>query len=182
MQLGNTSFTEEALLRDVGSNQILSKASYKLVHINTNTARPMAVTDTIRQEIHKFLPKTEQQSSVKIMEAFHSVPSNIQVFRYDVMTAFSDMDDNGHVNQISYMRFCIDGATCASVKDFFKCFKSDLSNYKVKETQCLYSGECKANEQLAVYLWEDETVDYQICFIIKKGEDSKCHFKILFYQ
>ena len=67
------------------------------------------------------------------------------------------MDRNNHVNQSSYIKFCMDAATHASLSGHYVHFNEDMCLYAPLLWTISYVGECRANDELSIYTWQSES-------------------------
>ena len=60
----------------------------------------------------------------------------------------------------------MDAAASATSQDHLQHFKGDLYNYKVKQINILYQDQALPDDELDVYVWEDENVSNTLHFQI----------------
>ena len=85
------------------------------------------------------------------------------------VVSYSDTDDNRHTNMCSYMRFCLDCVSRASLAGYYKTISGDLAVYHVNRHKIFFSGEAYEADLLVIKTWED----------LKCNEGPVIHFKIV---
>lgn len=103
------------------------------------------------------------------------------MFKYEIAVAPSDTDSNGHTNNSSYIRFCMDAATMAVREGALKGFYKDMVLYHVKTVTVFYAHETHTGDELVVYLWKEPGDHLEVCFVLTRKGKRVFNSKIVFY-
>ena len=156
---------------DISTGDLLLNCQRQLAYINPSTSRVLPIADT---ELKNSIPGT---SLIRI--PLISIPERHFLWRMRV--THSDTDYANHVNQSSYLRFCLNAAAAAADEGFLKTFKKDIFEYKLKETDLLYQDEAFVGQNLDVFVWESADRPNSLFFQIKRNDANILCGTISFY-
>uniref|UniRef100_A0A0B7A1V0 Uncharacterized protein n=1 Tax=Arion vulgaris TaxID=1028688 RepID=A0A0B7A1V0_9EUPU len=163
VSIGQTSFTVRQVLFNTIDHKELASFIGKLVFVDTKTKRPQAFPSW-----HNIKYSTLQsQDTFKVDVPVTSVP-DYAFSRTFVVTA-SDTDHNGHTNQASYVRFCLDATEAARRHQFLHHFTSDICFYPIVKMSVAYRGETLCGDELTVSLWDIGHNSSNLHFAISRG-------------
>ena len=155
MGIGNTSmvysqnlFEEQSKLPLVFGFQGASFVEYKP---QRNKTQSCPLPDYFKHQYNKFCMKD------KLPRVIFPIVPDEGIFNYDVKVTFSDTDHNRHVNICSYIRYCLDCGSKASVAGFYKSLEGDIAKYQVRQLKIVYNGEAFEGDSLIIKTWEDTT-------------------------
>lgn len=109
--------------------------------------------------------ESPQKQQFQGKKALQKISGN--AFKFLVVSNYSYMDRNNHMNQSSYNKFCMDPALHASVSGHYVLFIDDVFLYAPLLWTISYVGKRKANSELSIYTWQDEALSVEnIQFLI----------------
>lgn len=167
--VGNSSMTYGCDMIDSLTGRLLAKHIIKSVHIGLTSRKSKTFPKWF---LEKYSDKRKANYTDEFsMERISSVPENcfhiVQTMRY------SDLDANGHVNQTTYIRLCMDCATEAAFGGKYRFFDHDLCTYSLKNIEMSYFSECRGGENVKMYTWQDKTDDACLNFIACNGSEKQ---------
>ena len=158
----------QTVISDPKDNQVLGRIKLKHVYIDPATRKSKLIPDWFKQD---FRNSGEQKEVVNIAYKQPQLPDSSAMFRFPYKFVPSDTDLNGHVNNTTYYRLCLDVAAVASVKyEWFDSVKGDLANYNCIKASGLYAKECGDGEEVMICTWEDKIEPYLLHFRIMKSD------------
>ncbi|XP_048780718.2 uncharacterized protein LOC125683521 [Ostrea edulis] len=176
-QLKKTSVVSVVKLKNENTDEILGENVIKLVRIGRKTRRSIPFPEWFHEKYSSFIgtpghPGTEKEELPKI-------PQN--AFEYITSPGYSDVDMNRHVNQSSYIQFCMDAATHASLNGYYDHYTKDMCLYPSLQWTITYVGESLANDELNIFTWQSENCPEQICFaMLVNGQKIIFHASTIF--
>jgi acyl-CoA thioesterase FadM len=159
-QLKKTSLVFVVKLKTEQNDEIVGESFCKVVRFNRKTRQSIPFPEWYCKKYSPFVgvpghPGTEKENLPKIPEnAFETV----------ICPTYSDQDLNGHVNNSSYIRYCMDAATRASLSGHYDHYTKDMCLYPSLQWTISYVGESRANDQLNIFTWQKENRPEQIYF------------------
>ncbi|WAR05073.1 hypothetical protein MAR_020442, partial [Mya arenaria] len=142
-------FSFNILLSDYRSGETLVKAEMSFVYVDFKTRKPCPFPDWYNQ-------LKEGQELTKPSERLVTPDIPHEAFKFDLQSAFSDIDHNGHVNQSVYVKWCTDAGTEAALKGHYSGFKGNIGTYPMNTFELKYVGEVLANEPVVISTWQDK--------------------------
>ncbi|XP_048780722.1 uncharacterized protein LOC125683522 isoform X3 [Ostrea edulis] len=164
-------------LKNETTDEILGENYFKVVRISRKTRRSIPFPEWYQKKYSSFMgtpghPGTEKEDLPKIPE---------NAFKYTVFPGHSDEDVNGHLNQSSYIRFCMDAATRASLNGYYDHYTKDMCLYPSLQWTITYVGESLANDELNIFTWQSENCPEQIYFtMLVNGHKIIFHASTIF--
>ncbi|XP_048780726.2 uncharacterized protein LOC125683522 isoform X2 [Ostrea edulis] len=165
-QLKKTSMVLVVQLKNETTNEILGEDFLKVVRISRKTRRSISFPESYQKKYSSFMGTSGHPGTEK--EDLPKIPQN--AFEYIASPRYSDEDMNGHVNQSSYIRFCMDAATRASLNGYYDHYTKDMCLYPSLQWTISYVGESLANDQLNIFTWQRKNCPEQICFAVLVSE------------
>ncbi|XP_062585930.1 uncharacterized protein LOC134247615 [Saccostrea cucullata] len=165
IQLKQTSFTIVTNLKNGTTGKILGENFMKIVRINRTTRRSSSFPEWFYKKYAAFMNIPGHPSTEK--EELPEIPKN--AYKYDVIPGHSDEDVNCHLNQSSYIRFCMDAATSASLNGYYEHYTRDMCLYPSIQWTISYVGESIAGDQLTIFTWQKEHTPDNIQFAIERN-------------
>ena len=171
--VGTTSLSCIATYHDEKTGKQLLISEIHLAIRNSATNKPWVIEDETRQQYK--ISVTKEKTAIP-----HPPKRPQQTFKYKILVRHSDHDKLFHVNQGSFISFCLDCATEASLAGFYPGFHGDIAWYHVKDAYVIYRGESFAGDVLNVVTWEGS--NYSVHFEIEKADDVILHCTLVFYK
>ncbi|XP_052254363.1 uncharacterized protein LOC127860371 isoform X2 [Dreissena polymorpha] len=165
--MGETSFTHVTEWTDFQTKKSLGRFIVKSVYISTVTRRPKQLPTNFVPGGAKYLQSVESKTNLEKLESVY-IPSN--AFKHPIQVRYSDCDINNHVNQASYLSYCLHSGTAAAVKGQLKHFKQNIEAYPIKSIDIQYLGEVLVGDNVNVCLWEAEKKPGELMFAINVNE------------
>ena len=171
--LGNSSFSSITTYidKETGKQLFLSERHIALRERLTN--KPWYIQDDVKQKYKKYASKEKT-----ILSKPPKRP--METFVYDILVRHSDHDIMFHVNQGTFISFCLECAAEASLSGFYSDFQGDMAWYHVKDASIIYLGEAFAGDLLKVISWEG--VDHSLHFEIHRDSDVIVNCTLVFFQ
>ena len=154
LSIGKTSATYEMRMCDGTTGEELVVNYLRFVRINLTTRKSTKFPPFFFEKYARFEGKPttqflESRSAPLVSEAAH-------IFQLTVRS--SDMDVNGHTNQSAYIKFCMDCATDAALKKYYRHFDSDMCMYTTTYWEIDYLGESMTGDVLDILTWQAKDV------------------------
>ncbi len=166
--IGSTSMTSIQELRDNQDNISLARDERKLVILDKKLRKPVEIPSR-QSEMMKLLESEEKPLLINL-----PLPSG-DVFKHNVYVRPSDTDMLHHVNQATWLQYCMDSAATGATKGYFQNFKIDPLALPVLKVQVVYSQEGFPGDVLSVSCWEDKERDDSLFFeITNTGAGKTC--------
>lgn len=153
LEVGERSITNVTELRDGSTKERLGETFLKFVRFSRKTRRSISFPEWYIKSLE--LHESPQKQQFRSKTALPDIPDN--AFKFRLVPNYSDMDRNNHVNQSSYIKFCMDAATHASLSGHYVHFNEDMCLYAPLLWTISYVGECRANDELSIYTWQSES-------------------------
>ncbi|KAK0055866.1 hypothetical protein Bpfe_014735 [Biomphalaria pfeifferi] len=163
INVGQTSITVREVLINLLDGKEIATFYGKLVYVDRITKKSQALPEWYRRKYEA----AKSSRIVKFETAVPAIPQNRH--QVSVTVTPSDTDYNGHNNQGSYVRFCMDAAETARQSQFLKGFTGDICLYPVVKLTACYKGETLAGDNLMTSVWQDDTSPSELNFAIHKG-------------
>ncbi|XP_052805340.1 uncharacterized protein LOC128234841 [Mya arenaria] len=170
---GTSAFSFNILLSDYRSGETLVKAEMSFVYVDFKTRKPCPFPDWYNQ-------LKEGQELTKPSERLVTPDIPHEAFKFDLQSAFSDIDHNGHVNQSVYVKWCTDAGTEAALKGHYSGFKGNIGTYPMNTFELKYVGEVLANEPVVISTWQDKDNHLVLHFVISKESKVAVVAKFIF--
>jgi acyl-CoA thioesterase FadM len=167
--IGNSSLSTVATIIDRSTGAALAQNINHVALVSMQTRRPTPIPDWWKEKYSSAVTDSKPLV-IPVMD----VPTHLQMgmARYDMKVPWSEVDGYRHTSYLSYIRFCFDAATDATVKGCYTAFSGDFLNYRAKSIQALYKNECLANDMLTVVSWEAPDNPLKLNFSIQNVENS----------
>lgn len=161
-EVGRTSLSTKLKLYNLSSEHVYATNLRKLVNFNSRTKKPVPNNPY-------YLEQAERINDTKPKHAWLPFPDKVpsRVFSMQMSPLFSDTDFMNHVNNSSYVRFCLDCFAYAAKSNFYSHFEADCC-YPVLEIDIQYLDESYANDTLQITTWQSETDIGDLFFIISR--------------
>ncbi|KAK3088519.1 hypothetical protein FSP39_020112 [Pinctada imbricata] len=164
LSLGKTSYSFAARLKDADTGELLAENFLKFVRINKKTRRA-AEFPSFFQEKYGRIDGNEKVPFLDERNGSSDPP--LDAYIYNVRVHRSDTDQNSHVNQSTYVKYCMDCATEAAMNKYYKNFDSDMCMYTTTKWEMDYIGESGAGDLLDVVTWQSNDDARIISFSIQ---------------
>ena len=176
LSIGKTSTTYEMRMFDGKTGDELVVNHLRFVRMNLKTRKSSVFPQFYYEKYARFVgkPTTPFLESRSVPE----VPQSAHVFQLTVRS--SDMDVNGHSNQSAYIKFCMDCATDAALKKYYRHFDSDMCMYTTTRWEMDYVGESIAGDVLVISTWQSENNTRNIHFCIRSNGRNIFHASTFF--
>ena len=148
---GKSSFCTTVLWTDPRSTKEMAKFVTKVVVVKIKTRKPFPLEDFFYDGLEEHLNTVRRLGIVKRQPV--AIPDN--VFRYKLKALHSDTDNNAHVNQASYVKWCSDAASVAATQKHLTHFQRHIELYACKTMELHYTGESVVNDELEFIVWEE---------------------------
>ena len=155
-------------IRDKNDDQVVAQAERALLFVGANSRKRVEIPAKRKEYLQHFSTKAEPLRVAPVAPPIES-------FNFDIRVTASDTDMLYHVNQATWLQYCMDCAAEGISQGFFNHFKFDPFAYQIKDTQILYLSEGFPGDILTVSAWENREVEDTLHFQIKKG-DEQCAF------
>ncbi|XP_063959215.1 uncharacterized protein LOC129266654 [Lytechinus pictus] len=149
--LGRTSTYIGIELRDDESNLLYMTGQMQCMTIDLKEKKLVPVS---LESIKKYEGKITLKEAPKRHQFIPTQFAKDNVFKWKTATQWSDVDHNGHVNQMPYMRFIYDAGSSAAVAGFLKSFHRELIHYRLKTYAVEYIKEIHQGQELKIFCWE----------------------------
>ena len=158
---------------DQESGCLLITSMNKYVYVNVETKRTdLDIPEWVREKTANRLP-----ISMKY-DTSHSIPANALTSFYTIQ--HSDLDFNRHTNNAVYLKVCINAASVHCRNGSFRNFKDTLYAYDICDTSSFFKKESRVDDNLTVYMWQDEHLDHILHFIVKNNDQTVYLCKVTF--
>jgi acyl-CoA thioesterase FadM len=174
---GKTSYTTNVDWFDT-NNQKIGSFLTKHIAADAETRRPVALSDDFFQNIQAHFATIHPRTIEKV--PLPIIPD--KAYSLNVRALYSDCDDNNHVNQATYLKWCSDAASAGAIAGHFSIFKKHIELYPLKSMELYYSGEGYLNDELVVNVWECPHVNSSLAFAIVKERSIIFHMNMSFYS
>ena len=163
LSVGKTSTTFETRLCDDTTGEELAVNKVRIVRMSRKTRTSAEYPEFYYEKYRPFIG----QPTTKFLESrgIPSMPDDSYLFKLQVRS--SDTDKNGHTNQASYVMFCMDCATDAALKKYYRHFDSDMCMYTTTYWEIDYLGESRTGDVLDIYTWQSNDNIGNIHFSIR---------------
>nr|XP_054760468.1 uncharacterized protein LOC129266656 [Lytechinus pictus] len=149
--LGRTSTYIGIELRDDESNLLYMTGQMQCMTIDLKEKKLLPVS---LESIKKYEGKITLKEAPKRHQFIPMQFAKDDVFKWKTAIQWSDVDHNGHVNQMPYMRFIYDAGSSAAVAGFLKSFHRELIHYRLKTYAVEYIKEYHQGQELKILCWE----------------------------
>ncbi|XP_070535540.1 uncharacterized protein [Ptychodera flava] len=157
------------------SGELVYECAHLCVNVNKKTRRPIKNPDDFLKKV-KQLQTGEEPT---FMNPFRDVPSD-GAFRYSFQAPHSDTDQNLHINQANFIKYCMDCAILGTQDQAYTLFKGDIGLYHVQSVSMVHLGEAAAGHRLEVISWEQAARPLELYFVIRRDEKDIFHCVIRF--
>ena len=152
----------------------LYTAYMTFVYVDYLTRKPCPFPDWYNEA-----KKLQMFESPQPRLALPNIPAG--AFAYTTVSAFSDIDHNGHVNQSIYVKWCTDAGTVAALSGHYTGFSKNIGGYPFESMQLKYAKEGMVHETFITYTWQDVSNSLVLYFVVTKQNEpavfAKLHFK-----
>ncbi|XP_063960115.1 uncharacterized protein LOC135155185 isoform X2 [Lytechinus pictus] len=138
-------------LRDDESDLLYMTGQMQCITIDLKEKKLVPVS---LESIKKYEGKIMLKEAPKRHQFIPAQFAKDNVFKWKTATQWSDVDHNGHVNQMPYMRFIYDAGSSAAVAGFLKSFHRELIHYRLKTYAVEYIKEIHQGQELKIFCWE----------------------------
>jgi acyl-CoA thioesterase FadM len=151
-RFGNTSLTLNQDLYDVNSGTRLCQLVKSLVLTDRQTHKPCKIPDNMVEKFgglcrHEHPPLRIPVVDVNELSAYTSLLFS---------PSFDDTDFYLHSNQSVYIRWCLDAATEASMKNRLNSILGDLATFRIEKISAVYKVESEPRQQLLIRTWQHQ--------------------------
>ncbi|KAH9492404.1 hypothetical protein Btru_051034 [Bulinus truncatus] len=159
---GPSSITIREVLTNLLDGKEIATFYGKMVYVDRVARKSQPLPEWFRKKYETAV----SSSNIRIESSNPLVPSNS--YKVKVLITPSDTDFNGHTNQGSYVRFCMDAAETARQSQFLKCFTSDICQYPILKLTVSYKLETLAGDEVITSVWQEvygmatQVFDYRV--------------------
>ncbi|XP_060589768.1 uncharacterized protein LOC132744969 isoform X5 [Ruditapes philippinarum] len=175
---GKTSYTTNMDWYDSCDNTKIGSFITKIITADVNTRRPVPLPDYFFKDIESHFTHIKPQTMDKV--DIPIIPSN--AYSFNVRVLYSDCDDNYHVNQATYLKWCSDAVSEGAGNGYFSFFNKHIELYPLMEMTMYYCGEGLVKDELVVHVWECKEDASCLEFAIKKQSHVIFHMGMTFYN
>jgi len=161
---GESSVTIREVLTNTLDGREIATFYGKMVYVDKRAKRSQVLPYWHRMKYRSVV----SSDRVRIDLSLSKVPENASHVKLQVCA--SDTDHNGHTNQATYVRFCLDAAESVNRKTPLKKFMGDICLYPILKMSCAYRSETFLGDQLTMSLWQDDLSPFRLHFILFKDE------------
>lgn len=161
---GDTSLTIRQILVNTLDGKEIASFYGKLVYVDKTAKKAQVLPYWHRMKYRS----VESPDRVRIDSTLTQVPQD--ACRVKTLVTASDCDHNGHANQASYIRFCMDAAESANRRKLLKKFNRDICLYPILKISAAYRSETYIGDELTTCLWQDELSPLMIHFVFLRQE------------
>ncbi|KAL3836674.1 hypothetical protein ACJMK2_022096 [Sinanodonta woodiana] len=174
--VGTSSFTVDIVMISDSTGEQLASCLTKFVYIDFITRKPSPLPSWVlefQKNVDKSLNKTVEKP--KLLK----IPENC--FTFTLRVYFSDTDNNGHVTQSTYVRWCSDVGSLAATSGYYRNLREDIGVYPLASLETYYLHEMQAEDRAVVHTWQDETNFRELYFCVTKSSKPvfQAHFHFL---
>lgn len=161
-EVGKTSLNMKVNLLSLDSDHVYATNIRKAVNFNMKTKKAVP-NNTF------YLEQAERINSLRPSFKWLTFPKELPTKRFTVKKRplYSDTDYMNHVNNASYVKFCLDCCACAAQAKFYIHFEADFI-YPVLDVDIQYLGESYANDDLEISTWQSTVNISDIYCIIRR--------------
>ncbi|RUS90068.1 hypothetical protein EGW08_002181 [Elysia chlorotica] len=167
INVGQSSLTFRQVLINKLDNKELATFYMKMVLVDLHTKRPIARPQW-HQEKFRHLQGSQDDRVKVLLNAKLAVPEG--AFQAETLVVPSDTDFNGHTNQASYVRFCLDAAEAANKAGFLQYVDGDICRYPILKISISYKGETTSGDRLFTSVWQDDLSPQVLNFATYRAE------------
>ncbi|KAK3797365.1 hypothetical protein RRG08_045723 [Elysia crispata] len=153
INLGQTSVTLRQVLINKLDNKELATFYLKMVLVDRISRRPTTLPSWYQEKFKDVKGRVGDQAKF-LLNSQLVVPEG--AFQVERQVMPSDTDHNGHTNQGSYVRFCLDAAQVANKAGVLEYVQGDICLYPVLKISISYKGESDSGDRLMTHLWQDD--------------------------
>ncbi len=167
--LGKSSFTSTITISDATTGETLMEDVMLAAMVNVDKMKPEPISKEFR-ESYGHLYKDRQmtfESNVKPVDLNSS-------HKYSRQIMHSDLDENDHINQPYYSKFCIDAASLADRNGLLKGFKKGLHSNCVFTIECVHKRDAHEGDVIDIFIWEKPNSHHVIFCQIEHIEEILC--------
>jgi len=164
INLGETSVTLREVLTNTLDGKEIATFYGKMVYINKLAKKSQVLPYWHRMKYRS----VETPHRVRIDQTQSQVPQG--AFRVKTLVSASDCDHNGHTNQASYIRFCLDAAESVNRRQPLKRFNGDICLYPITKMSTAYRSETYLGDELCTCLWQDDLSPFRIHFVLLRDK------------
>ena len=166
--LGNTSWTFKSTISDKNGQEELATLLYKSVLVDMKTRRPTRVPQVIRDKLKDVLTGDK----IEMFDRLTLHPSSaVIVCQFEVQP--SDIDSNGHMNNISYITICHDAVSKASCQNRLRGVTSDIARLNVERMSVIYLSEVRMGDMIDAYVWQEKDENELFIFRLRSCSTNK---------
>ncbi|CAL1547718.1 unnamed protein product [Lymnaea stagnalis] len=164
INVGQTSMTIREVLTNLLDNKEIATFYGTVVYVDklAKRSQPLPYWHRTKYQGAASSEKVQLDSSVT------KAPD--KAFKVKTLIAASDTDLNGHTNQASYVRFCLDAAEAARRANHLKLLTRDICRYPILKLSTSYRRETLAGEAITTSVWQDDTTPTVIHFALHCGD------------
>ncbi|ESO90103.1 hypothetical protein LOTGIDRAFT_233913 [Lottia gigantea] len=175
--VGLSSVTIEQVLRNEKNDKIIGTSVFKFVCVDRETKRPASLLKEARERYLKLLGGSAKAKPQFLM----TIPDlPLDTYHIPIFVLPNDTDQNQHLNQGQFVRYCLDCAAMASIEGYYQYFITDICNYQATDIDVLYKREALAGDLVHAHTWQDKNDPQILYFIITKDKNSLLHARIRF--
>lgn len=160
----SSSLIMRTTLTNPASGSVLGRLRFKYVLVDSVSRKSKRLPEWFKTH-YRFL-SGEPTVSYKDPR----VPAEHEGFSFIYRIRDTDTDFNKHANNSVYYRLCIHTAAQALSNGVFKTFsQKNLFQYDVVQTSAVYARECRLDDKICVFVFEDKEQPAVIHNIITRG-------------
>ncbi len=149
----------------------MASLKFKYVMVDRQTRRRVGLPEDFPGK-----KKLRNDSEPDLVYRVRRPPEN--AFVTQVVVQFSDTDMNGHTNNSSYIRICVDIFAQACHAGRIDWVQGSSTDYRVVRMSMYYAKECNEGDILTVFLWSER--NSQVSFLFRLGSVDIYHSKFEF--
>ena len=173
--VGNTSLSYVLEMKDIKDDLPVAHTERTIVFVGRNSRKRVEIPVNTKEYLQWFSTKKTP------LIVFPATPSS-ERFSLDVTVTASDTDMLYHVNQATWLKYCMDCAAEGISRGFFNHFKSDPFTYQIRNAQILYMNEGFPGDALTVSSWESSEAKDTMHFQVTRGEEQCAFCSFQFYK
>lgn len=174
---GNSSFIVCPVLRNSETQEIVFQSQVCFVVVDKQTRKPKQICDKLSKLLKEQGAQYEPSKQIVRLKA----PSD--VFQYKTVVTLEEIDGNGHMNSADYVKLCINCASTAVRKNYYKFFKGDITRYNAKTVKKFHASECREDDSIKILTWQEKIRPEILYFMMYKDDTSTlvCEVTVEFF-
>ena len=148
--VGTTSYLWKTQLIEHESQKAIVNSSALCVYMDMESRLPRQIPQDISDSIKSAIGKTDKPTRITLQDA------PMEAYTHQMTAAFNDLDSYGHVNNVNFSKYCIEGAFAAFQDKFYKGLLRSFEGYFLDSFYLDLISECDYKDKVVCKTWQDE--------------------------